>query len=94
MRGVGSNRVLILVDRVPQNDNFNNLNFSHKTDAFGIKGLGYLNRAGKTAYQDTANDNYTSAFRDEKFKGTRTWGTDLQGTLISALSWASSVSWD
>ncbi|NCC23813.1 MAG: TonB-dependent receptor [Deltaproteobacteria bacterium] len=58
-------------------------NFSHATDAFGLKALLYLNRADKTAYQDSANDNYSSAFRDEKFKGTYTWGGDLQGTLLN-----------
>lgn len=59
------------------------VNYSHKTDTFGLKGLLYLNRADKTAFQDSATDNYTSAFRDEKFKGTYTWGADLQGTLLN-----------
>ncbi|MGQ9671480.1 MAG: TonB-dependent receptor plug domain-containing protein [Desulfosoma sp.] len=59
------------------------LNYYHKGEALGLKGLVYLNRADKTAFQDTASDNYTSAFRDEKFKGTRTWGADLQGTLLN-----------
>lgn len=58
-------------------------NYSYQDDDFGLKALFYLNRADKTAYQDTANDNYTSAFRDEKFKGTYTWGGDLQGTIFS-----------
>ncbi len=59
------------------------LNYSHTGDRSGLKGLVYLNRADKTAFQDTANDNYASPFRDEKFKGTQTWGADLQGTLFN-----------
>ncbi|MDZ7581639.1 MAG: hypothetical protein U5R30_13785 [Deltaproteobacteria bacterium] len=59
------------------------LNYSHKGESLGLKGLIYLNRADKTAFQDTANDNYTSSFRDEKFKGTQTWGADLQGTFLN-----------
>ncbi len=59
------------------------LNYSHKGAMFGLKGLVYLNRADKTAFQDTANNNFTSPFRDEKFKGTQTWGADLQGTLLN-----------
>jgi iron complex outermembrane receptor protein len=62
------------------------LNLSHDTDRFGIKGLLYLNRADKTAFQDTANDNYTSAFRDENFKGTKTWGGDIQATVFDLAS--------
>ncbi|MFO7559302.1 MAG: TonB-dependent receptor [Desulfobacterales bacterium] len=58
------------------------LNYSHKGENVGLKGLVYLNRADKTAFQDTANNNYTSPFRDEKFKGTQIWGADLQGTLL------------
>lgn len=46
------------------------LNYSLQCDGFGVKGLAYLNRADKTAFQDNANDNYTSAFRDEKFPNT------------------------
>lgn len=57
------------------------LNLSHQGDSVDVKGLMFLNRADKTAFQDSATDNYTSAFRDEKFKGTHTWGTDLQATL-------------
>jgi outer membrane receptor for ferrienterochelin and colicin len=57
------------------------LTANHKGDHFGLKGLAYLNRVDKTAFQDTASDNYMSAFRDEKMKGTYTWGTDMQGTL-------------
>ncbi len=59
------------------------LNYTNTGENLGLKGLLYLNRADKTAFQDTANDNYTSPFRDEKFKGTQTWGADLQGTLLN-----------
>jgi iron complex outermembrane receptor protein len=59
------------------------MNYNQKGDTFGLKGLVYLNRADKTAFQDTANDNFTSPFRDEKFNGTYTWGADLQGTLFN-----------
>jgi outer membrane receptor protein involved in Fe transport len=63
------------------------LNFSHQVGSFGLKGLVYLNRVDKTAFQDTANDNFTSPFRDEKMKGTYTWGADLQST-VEPLPWA------
>lgn len=63
------------------------LNVSHQGDVAGFKGLLYLNRVDKTAFQDTANDNFSSPFRDEKMKGTYTWGSDLQSTL-SFLEWA------
>lgn len=59
------------------------LNYSYKGDAFGLKGLAYLNHADKTAYQDTAKDNYTSLLRKEKMPSTYTWGLDLQGTLTA-----------
>ncbi len=59
------------------------LNYSQTGDSVGLKGLLYLNRADKTAFQDTANNNYTSPFRNEKFNGTQTWGADLQGTLLN-----------
>ncbi len=58
------------------------LKYEHAGRLFGLKGLVYLNRADKTAFQDSADNNYTSPFRDEKFKGTYTWGADLQGTLL------------
>jgi outer membrane receptor protein involved in Fe transport len=57
------------------------LTYSQKMDAVDLKGLIYLNRADKTAFQDTANDNFTSLFREEKFDGTYVWGADLQGTI-------------
>jgi len=58
------------------------LKYAHAGQLFGLKGLVYLNRADKTAFQDSADNNYTSPFRDEKFKGAYTWGADLQGTLL------------
>jgi iron complex outermembrane receptor protein len=57
------------------------LNASHDAESFGLKGLVYLNRADKTAFQDSSNDNYTSLNRKEKFKGNQTWGADVQATL-------------
>jgi len=58
------------------------MNYEHLGESMDVKGLVYLNRADKTAYQDTATDNYSSLFREEKFKGTQTWGADFQGTLL------------
>jgi len=57
------------------------LTYSRKGDNIGLKGLVYLNRSDKTAYQDTAGDNYTSLFREEKLPASNTWGADLQGTI-------------
>ncbi|MFN2354786.1 MAG: TonB-dependent receptor plug domain-containing protein [Desulfopila sp.] len=59
------------------------LNYSHKAENLDLKGLVYLNRADKTAFQDTATDDFTSLFRQEKFDGTHSWGADLQGTILS-----------
>ena len=64
------------------------LNYNWKSDAFAVKGLTYLSRADKTAFQDMANDNFTSLNRKEKFKGTYSWGADLQGTM---LNWSPTV---
>jgi hypothetical protein len=72
--GVGSGSRVFL-QRSSQLDQYW-LNYTQKSETFGLKGLVYLNRADKTAFQDTANDNFTSPFRDEKFKGTYTWGAD------------------
>lgn len=58
------------------------LNYNWKSDDFAVKALTYLNRADKTAFQDTTNDNYTSLNREEKFKGTYTWGADFQGAIL------------
>ncbi|RLB92270.1 MAG: hypothetical protein DRH50_09995, partial [Deltaproteobacteria bacterium] len=62
------------------------MNYSRKGDAVDLKGLVYLNRADKTAFQDTAKDNYTSLLRKEKMPST-TWGADIQGT-VPFRSWA------
>ncbi|MBS3754104.1 MAG: TonB-dependent receptor [Desulfobacterales bacterium] len=45
-----------------------------------IKGLLYYNRADKTAFQDSAKDDFASLFRREESPST-TWGADLQTTL-------------
>ncbi len=58
------------------------LNYSHTGEAFDLNGLIYLNQADKTAFQDTAKDNFTSLFRKEKFDGTYNWGADLQATIL------------
>ncbi|MGQ9635279.1 MAG: TonB-dependent receptor plug domain-containing protein [Bryobacteraceae bacterium] len=57
------------------------LSYKHKGDHFGVGGLMYLNRSDKTAYQDDAANNYASLLREERFKGTYTWGGEFQGTL-------------
>ena len=62
------------------------MKYSLKRASVDLKGLAYLNRADKTAYQDTANDNYTSLLRKEKMPYT-TWGADIQGT-VPFRSWA------
>lgn len=59
------------------------LNLSSRGAIADLKGLLYLNRAEKTAYQDNAADNYTSLNRKEKFRDTYTWGGDIQGTVVS-----------
>jgi len=59
------------------------MTYNWKIEDFALKGLAYLNRADKTAYQDTANDNYTSLNRKEKFRGTYVWGADVQGTVLN-----------
>lgn len=63
------------------------MNYSHKGKTVDLEGLLYLNRADKTAFQDTATDNYTSLLREENMLST-TRGADFQGT-IRFLSWAS-----
>ncbi|MFP4108375.1 MAG: TonB-dependent receptor plug domain-containing protein [Desulfonatronovibrio sp.] len=63
------------------------MNFSHQGESIDIKAVAYLNRVDKTAFQDTAKDDFTSLFREEKMKGTYTWGADLQGTF-SPIEWA------
>ncbi len=56
------------------------LNMTHKTGSFIFKTMAYLNRADKTAYQDSAKDNYSSLKYKENFGGTNVWGCDFQGT--------------
>jgi len=56
------------------------LNYTGKVGDTDIKGLVYLNRADKTAFQDSANDNYTSLLRQEEMPAT-VWGADFQTTL-------------
>ncbi|MGQ9689315.1 MAG: TonB-dependent receptor plug domain-containing protein [Desulfobaccales bacterium] len=63
------------------------LQFNHKFDKGMVKLLLFMNRAHKTAYQDSAADNYSSLDRKEKFPSPYVWGADLQATLIPA-PWA------
>jgi outer membrane receptor protein involved in Fe transport len=56
------------------------MNYKHDGESFDLKGLLYLNRADKTAFQDTAKDNYSSLLRMEEMPST-TWGADFQGTI-------------
>jgi outer membrane receptor protein involved in Fe transport len=56
------------------------MNYNHDGEFFDLKGLLYLNRADKTAFQDTASNNYSSLLRMEKMPST-TWGADFQGTI-------------
>ncbi|MFW6373356.1 MAG: TonB-dependent receptor plug domain-containing protein [Thermodesulfobacteriota bacterium] len=56
------------------------LNYTHNGDAFGLKGLIYFNRADKTAFQDTAKDDFASLLRMEEMPST-TWGGDFQGSI-------------
>ncbi len=62
------------------------MNCRHRGELLDLKGLIYLNRADKKAFQDTANDNYASLLRVEEMPSL-TWGADLQGTMPLA-SWA------
>jgi len=56
------------------------MNYNHDGESLDLKGLVYLNRADKTAFQDTASNNYSSLLRMEEMPST-TWGTDFQGTI-------------
>lgn len=57
------------------------LNYTRQTGGgIGVKGLLYYNGADKTAFQDSAKDNFSSLLRREKSPST-TWGADLQTTL-------------
>lgn len=76
------------------------LNVNHRGDSLDLKGLLYLNRADKKAYQDTAKDGYASLLRIEEMPAL-TWGADLQGTLALGSSGSltlggayKSVAWD
>lgn len=58
------------------------LNYSRDLGAgAGLKGLIYYNQADKSAFQDTAKDNYESLFREEESPSVN-WGADFQGTLL------------
>ncbi|MFO7750304.1 MAG: TonB-dependent receptor [Desulfobacteraceae bacterium] len=56
------------------------MNYNHDGDSIDLKGLVYFNRADKTAFQDTAKDNYASLLRREEMPST-TYGADIQGTI-------------
>ncbi len=56
------------------------ISYNHDGEALDLKGLVYLNRADKTAFQDTASNNYSSLLRMEEMPST-TWGADFQGTM-------------
>ncbi len=56
------------------------LDLSHQGNLLGLKGLVYLNRADKVAYQDFSGDDFSSLLRKEDVP-TKTWGADMQGTL-------------
>ncbi len=56
------------------------INYKYKEEYFDLKGLVYFNRADKTAFQDTAKDNFSSLLRKEKMPAA-TWGADFQGIL-------------
>ncbi len=56
------------------------INYNLNGQAFDLKGLLYLNRVDKTAFQDTAKDNYSSLLRMEEMPST-TCGADFQGTI-------------
>lgn len=56
------------------------VNYRRDGDFLDLKGLIYYNHADKTAFQDTASDNYFSLLRMEEMPST-TWGADFQGTM-------------
>ncbi len=56
------------------------LGLSHQGDFMDWRGLVYLNRGDKTAYQDKAGDNYTSLDRKEMFPENYNWGAEIQNT--------------
>ena len=56
------------------------INYNHDGESLDLKGLVYLNRADKTAFQDTASNNYSSLLRMEEMPS-YTLGADFQGTI-------------
>ncbi|MCK8603657.1 TonB-dependent receptor plug domain-containing protein [Desulfoferrobacter suflitae] len=66
------------------------LTYTRQSGSLGLKGLVYLNRSDKTAYQDTASDDYSSLSRIENYPSTYTWGADLQSNFQLA-EWSSLV---
>ncbi|MBR9980785.1 MAG: TonB-dependent receptor [Desulfatitalea sp.] len=59
------------------------LNVSHTAEAVALKGLVYYNQADKSAFQDSITGNQSILNREEKLRGTYTWGADLQATLFN-----------
>lgn len=59
------------------------MNYSRQTNGLDLKGLVYLNRSDKTAYQDSASDDFTTLNREEKFPSIYTWGADLQASTAA-----------
>ncbi len=57
------------------------LTYAHNFDKSRFRGIGYLNRANKTAFQDNASDNFATLNREEQFRGTFNTGADIQGTI-------------
>ncbi len=57
------------------------MNYANTGENIGLKGLVYLNRADKTAFQDQS-PNYNYLQRTENFRDASTWGIDLQGTIL------------
>lgn len=57
------------------------VNYTRTTSAgIGLKALAYYNQADKTAYQDTAKNNFATLSRYEEAPSDN-WGMDIQGTL-------------
>ncbi len=57
------------------------MGFSRRGDIMDWKGMLYLNRADKTAYQDRMAGGVYVPDRDEKFPENRVWGGEIQNTL-------------
>ncbi len=56
------------------------VNYTGKISGTDVKGIVYLNRAEKTAFQDSANDDYASLLRQEEMPA-NVWGVDFQTNL-------------